>query len=528
MVRGRAQSSPDPVEVEDGPALIVKNTFFDFEEQDEMAVRSTKSLPALSFKTMVGDGKGILEEDDLLEESEASLSPQCSGHGSEAMGTAAPDVTAPTTVHQQPSKQDPIAVHLLGRIRAVRLMIPDESLRLSVKNTFFCMDEAETPPVRPTKSMPISFKPEVEEPDACVPLCPTCAASDKDTKSGITEDVDAASLPDLPARCVCRLRTGTCVGLPPEGPHLGRQRAPSGQALQEAEAHAKALPRTSVAASAEEALQHPGNSSWKQSGAPEVGRQQMSSAGAFAAGTDLHNCVWRLAQDPQGCRQVQSALDDADSDAVRKAIAMELRGHVLEASRNPHANYVLQKCILVVPPEAMDFVLHEFVPSVASQTAKHKFGCRIIQRLVEKWPAAMLSGIVEAILLDFAALSRHPYGNYVIQKLLENGNAALRQKLTRMIELDIRGLSADSFGCTVVGAALTKSRPEEQVVVARALLHEPGLLVFTACTRHGHFAAARALKVLQGRDLEAARLLLSAEAASLRASRFGRNVVQCL
>merc|ERR1719145_46714 len=55
--------------------------------------------------------------------------------------------------------------------------------------------------------------------------------------------------------------------------------------------------------------------------------------------------VWRLSRDAPGCRIVQDALDNATCDADRVALASEIRSHVWEALRCPHANFVLQKFI---------------------------------------------------------------------------------------------------------------------------------------------------------------------------------------
>merc|ERR1711972_813011 len=98
-----------------------------------------------------------------------------------------------------------------------------------------------------------------------------------------------------------------------------------------------------------------------------------------------------------------------------------------------------------------------------------------------------------------------------------------KQRIIKMVETDIRGLTSDSFGCTVVNASLSAKAPQEcQEIIARAMVNEPGLLLFAACTRHGHVAASRVLEVLHGEELMNAKAMLQDEVQSLRASRFGR------
>jgi len=210
------------------------------------------------------------------------------------------------------------------------------------------------------------------------------------------------------------------------------------------------------------------------------------------------------------------------------ALASELRGHVVEALRSPHANFVLQKCVATLEPEALQFVIDEIACGSAEKAAKHKFGCRVFQRLIERCPAAQVSELVDAVIADFTAVSRHPYGNYVMQHLLEHATFEQRHRLSQLVESDVRGLAADAFGVTVVSGVLSKAPREGQVRVARALLREQGLLMFVACSRHGHVAATRTLQVLEGAEREEVRRMLLVEEATLRASRFGRSVFQHL
>lgn len=43
----------------------------------------------------------------------------------------------------------------------------------------------------------------------------------------------------------------------------------------------------------------------------------------------------------------------------RIAMAAELRGHVLDAVQSPNANYVMQKCIEVLPVDSVSFIVEE-------------------------------------------------------------------------------------------------------------------------------------------------------------------------
>jgi len=281
-------------------------------------------------------------------------------------------------------------------------------------------------------------------------------------------------------------------------------------------------------------------SSYKDVAAFECGPQSASSDGLpsprrRAPRTELDNLmvagrVWTLSQEAHGCRQVQEALDHADGNAQRDAYADELRGHILEAARCPHANHVLQKCIVTVPALSLQFAVDEIMEGNISQLACDKYGCRVVQRVVEYRPTPQVEGLVEGLISDVAVLARHPYGNYVVQVLLKHGTDEQRERATRALARNLQGIVAESHGCAVMSAALSygevsppgrhrRHRRRLRHVLAQRLLGEPGLLVFLAGTKYGHAAALRALEVLEGEDLKRALQSLGAEADALWQSR---------
>mmetsp|Transcript_77319 Transcript_77319/g.226746 ORF Transcript_77319/g.226746 Transcript_77319/m.226746 type:complete len:313 (-) Transcript_77319:209-1147(-) len=224
--------------------------------------------------------------------------------------------------------------------------------------------------------------------------------------------------------------------------------------------------------------------------------------------------VWSLSRDPVGCRDVQFALESAKADEDRTIIASELQGHIREAIRCPHANHVIQKCITTMAPLAFQFIIDELMEGPAIfQAVRHKYGCRIVQRLLEHALSAQVHNIAEAILSDVYWIARHPYGNFVMQHLLERGGRDHRHRICRAICHDVAGLGKDTHGRAVISSAMACAAREDQVTVARAVFREPGLLVCMARTRHGHHAAKCVAEVLEGRDLEDAKRLLQAESA---------------
>ncbi|CAE7867112.1 APUM1 [Symbiodinium microadriaticum] len=255
-----------------------------------------------------------------------------------------------------------------------------------------------------------------------------------------------------------------------------------------------------------------------------------SITGGMTGGmTSLVGRVWELSQDSKGCRDVQLALEQAGED-LRRLIVAEVAGHVLDAMRCPHANHVLQKCITSSRPADCQFIIDEIMAcnGFVELAARHKYGCRIIQRLLERCSTAQVECVANAILSDVSGIARHPYGNYVLQNLLEHGTPAHRHKLAEELRKEIVPICQDSFGSAVVAAALSQLCKEDAISLARAIVQEQGLLTFMAHARHGHSAVRLLLQALDGPDLARARELLCAELPSLKVSRYGRIVASWL
>lgn len=235
------------------------------------------------------------------------------------------------------------------------------------------------------------------------------------------------------------------------------------------------------------------------------GEQKISSAAQAEGVPAVLGQVWELSQDAAGCRDVQLFLETCSSEEALAAVAEELHGHVEEAMRCPHANHVLQKLITAVDPWCVQFVVDELMatPGAAELAARHKYGCRIVQRLLKEcWPQ-QVQALAKTLLVDANALAQNPYGNYVVQKLLEHGTPQLKRSLAAQITLGVDVLCRNVFSSAVIKSALQVLAKGDAQSLARSILRTPGLLAFLAHDRRcGHAVLGLLSEVLRGDDLK--------------------------
>lgn len=212
---------------------------------------------------------------------------------------------------------------------------------------------------------------------------------------------------------------------------------------------------------------------------------------------DLQGRVLACAMDGKGCRFVQRAFDLAD-DKGRILMAQELRGHVQEALESPHANYVLQRAVELMRPSSVSFVLDELISAFCPVAlAKHRYGCRVLERLIEHFPPEKMGSFLAPIIEESLELSKHIYGNFVVQHVLEHGELAQRQRIADLLLTDLPGIALDQHACSVLDKALSYGLPQDQARLAMALLDQE-LLVGMAKMRGSLAATQRLFRILDG------------------------------
>jgi hypothetical protein len=197
--------------------------------------------------------------------------------------------------------------------------------------------------------------------------------------------------------------------------------------------------------------------------------------------------VWELSQDAQGCREVQTALAECNSDETGLAISAQLKGHVMDAVRCPHANHVLRKIIETLSPACSSFIIEEILEgglAGVKEVAMHRYGCRIMEELLRACHATQLNEMIELLLVDSAALCAHMYGNFVMKSVLKCALPRQRQNLVKSIMDNLTLIGTSFYACAVLAEVLQGDKVEGQTL-ALTILSVTGLLSAIVKNKHG-------------------------------------------
>merc|ERR1712146_772604 len=112
----------------------------------------------------------------------------------------------------------------------------------------------------------------------------------------------------------------------------------------------------------------------------------------------LHMITKDLALSKTGCRIVQKAFEVVGG-ADRDLLIRSLENHITQLYESPHGNHVLSRAIEVLPATRNGFVISALLGGAVT-VSKHRFGCRIVCRLIEHCEEGMCSSTDFSLLLD--------------------------------------------------------------------------------------------------------------------------------
>lgn len=212
-------------------------------------------------------------------------------------------------------------------------------------------------------------------------------------------------------------------------------------------------------------------------------------------------CAWvlphlkELSLASQQCsRLVQQSIKSATTE-LAKQMAAALIPHMWELYLSPNANHVVSKVIEVVPNLLELRILEQIDQITPLALARHRFGCRILERLIEHCKEQDLEKVASVYVQHAADLCKHQFGNFVVQHLLEHGSSELRSRICAALLPKIQELSQHRTASHVVQMALKHSVPDQAELVDAILGQSGDAFVEVSCSRYGNYVVEQILNI---------------------------------
>jgi mRNA-binding protein PUF3 len=185
---------------------------------------------------------------------------------------------------------------------------------------------------------------------------------------------------------------------------------------------------------------------------------------------ELRGNIKSLSFDAHGCLVVQSALKTCSTE-TQKSLVSELRGHVRTCIGDPHAIYVIECAVEFSTARIVSFIAKE-LHGAGATAAQHKYGCRVIQRLVEHFPDEQETvTLIDEVIGQAEDLLCHRWGHLILEKLMECGNSEQKHRIIIAILPKLAMVAGDENAARVIEQALKFGSLEDQEKIVDALLN---------------------------------------------------------
>jgi len=222
------------------------------------------------------------------------------------------------------------------------------------------------------------------------------------------------------------------------------------------------------------------DSRWcKMSCSEMLARLKTGGEGLPAVLAEIIGLARHLTFEAEGCRVVQLALQEADHQD-RTRLCAELHGCVRRAVASPHGNYVIQRVVELMPATLSSFVSSEIL-GVGAEIARHRFGCRILCRLLEHsstQPSTIQ--LINETLSEARELCCHSYAHHVMESVLEHGTADQKHWIALVLQADPLGYATDAHAPYVIESALRNCSLVDRRAIGAAFLADKDGVLFLA------------------------------------------------
>lgn len=170
----------------------------------------------------------------------------------------------------------------------------------------------------------------------------------------------------------------------------------------------------------------------------------------------------RVVDHPNGCRVLQKFIECTTKQNI-SMIFVALRNNLVALCSSQNGNHIVQRFIESLPDQVPEIIV-AIEPHVLNLVVDN-CGCRVVQRLFDKFPIAMLRSLVIKVLSNAAELATNQYGNYVVQNILESGSSDDITALIHAFTGHFYKFSIHKFASNVIEKCIRRATGEQRDLI---------------------------------------------------------------
>lgn len=174
---------------------------------------------------------------------------------------------------------------------------------------------------------------------------------------------------------------------------------------------------------------------------------------------------------PNGCRVLQKFIESTSKENIL-TIFEASKGNLLALCLSQNGNHIVQRFIESLP-EKINEMIAVIKPNLV-RLAVDNCGCRVVQRLFDKYKVSDLDPLVTEVLKSAAELATNQYGNYVVQNILESRRREDVSALVNAFRGHFYEFSIHKFASNVIEKCIRGASEEERIVIFTEIIGDEG------------------------------------------------------
>ena len=181
--------------------------------------------------------------------------------------------------------------------------------------------------------------------------------------------------------------------------------------------------------------------------------------------------IEKVVEQPNSCRVLQKFIE-CTSIANVEQVFLAVKSNLLNLCLSQNGNHIVQRFIEKLPQHTND-IIDCVIPHLV-HLAEDNCGCRVVQRLFEKYDVDTLAPLVDEVLKYSAELATNQYGNYVVQNILEAKRPEHISKLVKNFNGQFYLFSMHKFASNVVEKVIRSAQAKEQSIIFSEIIGSEG------------------------------------------------------
>lgn len=179
----------------------------------------------------------------------------------------------------------------------------------------------------------------------------------------------------------------------------------------------------------------------------------------------------RAVDHPNGCRVLQKFIETTSEQNI-DAIYVALRPNLIQLCFSQNGNHIVQRFIETLKNRLSEIV--EILEPHVEQLVIDNCGCRVIQRLFDKYEIEQLRPLVNDVLGCAADLASNQYGNYVVQNILESGTDEDITQLIYAFSGGFYSFSIHKFASNVIEKCIRRANDAQKDAIFAEIIGTDG------------------------------------------------------